>query len=590
MQIGFSDSRKPITVLWLDDVRDPEKYLSKKPDKNSGALYDNISFYNNFMQTYSPKFIWVKNFDEFTDYIEKNGLPDFVSFDHDLGKGLRKGAECAAWLKQFCKENGLTLPKFYAHSANRNGREAIHSILDNMINEDAYIKGLDAKSKKVNVSYNTGKKHGQSNFRKGDDVKTDKMETLDADTYPVPLKGGIVSYNITSIHGSAVMQYFKHYFDSQKATVDVTNRMGRVEQYEMEMKKAEFDDFLDRFIQKVGRVISFATKDLKEKNDKDGPREMCLYPVPSSSKFNETMANEMARKLSNISIINQSLFKKDLENLRKDNEFIAKNKDYYSQKIFVRGNDEDKRTGEGLIDDELSRMKAVKKAQSYVETLRHLGSELVSLWHAREQYIKRGTYMNRIVPLYVDYYNTYAKLLSASSYVTPSDGKNHSALLKGVARLIKYSKPKRVEIRSNDIWATVGPDLRGKRCINGLPFKKIDIGEWESVPFEIKKSCDPLRMGLLGYFSKNDEILKDEAEKIRDSVFVIFDDNISGGATLSDICYQVKQLGVKIVIPITFGKMGKKYTTGRGKIQIREPEKRGPGGERQFITDFEYQD
>ena len=47
-----------------------------------------------------------------------------------------------------------------------------------------------------------------------DYVKTDKMDSLGGDTYEVPLKGGITSYNITSKNGSLVMKYFKHFFDS----------------------------------------------------------------------------------------------------------------------------------------------------------------------------------------------------------------------------------------------------------------------------------------------------------------------------------------------------------------------------------------
>ena len=46
-----------------------------------------------------------------------------------------------------------------------------------------------------------------------------------------------------------------------------------------------------------------------------------------------------------------------------------------------------------------------------------------------------------------------------------------------------------------------------------------------------------------------------ELEKIKGTIFLIFDDNVSGGATLSDICYQCKQLGIENIIPITFGRM-----------------------------------
>ena len=121
--------KKHIKVLWLDDMRDPVKYLKKKVTKDSGALYNNINFYNELMRKYDPEFTWVRTFEEFTDYIMQNGLPDLVSLDHDLGKGLKKGAECAHWLKQYCVENGLKLPKFYAHSANPNGRAEINATL-----------------------------------------------------------------------------------------------------------------------------------------------------------------------------------------------------------------------------------------------------------------------------------------------------------------------------------------------------------------------------------------------------------------------------------------------------------------------------
>ena len=66
-------------------------------------------------------------------------MPEFISFDHDLGKGLKKGALCAAWLKQYCEKNGLNLPNFYSHSANSHGRKKINSILSGngeMVNEE----------------------------------------------------------------------------------------------------------------------------------------------------------------------------------------------------------------------------------------------------------------------------------------------------------------------------------------------------------------------------------------------------------------------------------------------------------------------
>lgn len=50
----------------------------------------------------------------------------------------------------------------------------------------------------------------------------------------------------------------------------------------------------------------------------------------------------------------------------------------------------------------------------------------------------------------------------------------------------------------------------------------------------------------------------------------VIDDNVSGGATLSDICLQLKNLGIRYIIPITFGKMRTSYT--QGVLKINEPE------------------
>ena len=122
-------NKSTINILWLDDMREPQNYLFKKKS-NSGAFVRNKAFYDKLLAKYNPKFTWVKNFDEFTNYIIKNGMPDLVSFDHDLGKGLQKGADCATWLVNYCQQKGIKLPKCFVHSANPNGQQIINSILN----------------------------------------------------------------------------------------------------------------------------------------------------------------------------------------------------------------------------------------------------------------------------------------------------------------------------------------------------------------------------------------------------------------------------------------------------------------------------
>ena len=75
----------------------------------------------------------VRNYHDFVEWITNNGIPDEVSFDHDLSdnKSGREytGYDCAQWLCQYCWENGLPIPKWNVHSGNPVGRDNIQFIL-----------------------------------------------------------------------------------------------------------------------------------------------------------------------------------------------------------------------------------------------------------------------------------------------------------------------------------------------------------------------------------------------------------------------------------------------------------------------------
>lgn len=76
----------------------------------------------------------VRSYEEFVDYVTKNGVPDMVSFDHDLGVEehqveTKTGYDVAKWLCDYCYENGLPLPEWNVHSANPVGRDNIISVL-----------------------------------------------------------------------------------------------------------------------------------------------------------------------------------------------------------------------------------------------------------------------------------------------------------------------------------------------------------------------------------------------------------------------------------------------------------------------------
>ena len=121
--------------LFLDDFRQP---------KDACRLTTEPRIY------WEEGWIVVKNYKEFCDWIKENGLPDIVSFDHDLADihyeidfndwndntadqlGVEEtGLDCAKWLVKHCSENNLILPYFLVHSANPVGRKNIKVYLEN---------------------------------------------------------------------------------------------------------------------------------------------------------------------------------------------------------------------------------------------------------------------------------------------------------------------------------------------------------------------------------------------------------------------------------------------------------------------------
>lgn len=98
-------------LLWIDDIRDPYKWLSN-------TLQD------------SHHIVWVKDYKEFVKYINDNGLPESISFDHDLGLG-KSGYDCAKYLVDYALDNNIKrFPKCACHSANPVGRDNIIGIIN----------------------------------------------------------------------------------------------------------------------------------------------------------------------------------------------------------------------------------------------------------------------------------------------------------------------------------------------------------------------------------------------------------------------------------------------------------------------------
>lgn len=122
--------------LFLDDKRNPVhcvSYMQHRIGRRNPIYLENG---------------WVicRNFKSFVSTIEEMGLPDFVSFDHDLadehyndildfgiidyGSYVEKtGYEAAKWLVNYCLDHKLELPEYAVHSDNPVGAGNILSHL-----------------------------------------------------------------------------------------------------------------------------------------------------------------------------------------------------------------------------------------------------------------------------------------------------------------------------------------------------------------------------------------------------------------------------------------------------------------------------
>lgn len=430
--------------------------------------------------------------------------------------------------------------------------------------EDVYISDINKKKKNARLTYQKHKtKYNVGNYDSADMIKTDKMDNDNADTYEVPLKGGIVSYNITSINGTEVMHYFKRIFDKQKTYVKLKKYDN--EQYELEMADDEFREFMTQFLNKVENVIKHCISNFKRDNTE--LTGLSIYPVPSSSRFNVEMAKRMQfNTLCGFTpkVINQSLLKKDLSKLEKDNDFLDKNSDYYNSKY----SDYDKHNAshKDYLDKAYSRYKALMNAQKFIDNANKAADRLLSWYYYRNVGGKRPQYYESLNEYYLNYIASVKQIVSASEYYNNIEKKTSRLFLGKIAKALKYSKGPSIEKRSGEIR-----DLLKSHGYLKNNYENIDLCKYEPITFEIKKLSNDIRMGLKNYFQPtNDEEIKNDALKdSNNTIYVIFDDNISGGATLSDICYQLQQLGAKYIIPITFGKM--KTAWNSGILSVNKP-------------------
>ena len=126
-------------LLWLDDVRNPFVM--------SAWLLQWSPEYHYEKDNGTHEVIWVKDYGEFVDWIQENGLPTEIGFDHDLADVVysnrgnidmlkstwkeKTGMDAAKWLVEYCMDNMVNVPNYFIQSANPVGASNISAYLEN---------------------------------------------------------------------------------------------------------------------------------------------------------------------------------------------------------------------------------------------------------------------------------------------------------------------------------------------------------------------------------------------------------------------------------------------------------------------------
>lgn len=100
--------------MFLDDIRDAEKYYP------------------------GQGMVVCRDYKSACEYVEKHGIPEFVSFDHDLGDlsiDEKTGYSFAKFLIDYMFEHNLKEPfEYFVHSSNPVGKVNIETYLNNGFN------------------------------------------------------------------------------------------------------------------------------------------------------------------------------------------------------------------------------------------------------------------------------------------------------------------------------------------------------------------------------------------------------------------------------------------------------------------------
>jgi hypothetical protein len=491
-----------------------------------------------------------------------------------------------------------------------------------VLSEDVYADKLDMANKKAKLKYKKGFDAASSHrsMTPGENIKTDKMDSSGSDTYIVPLKNGINSYNITSIDGKEIMHYFKRHFSHEATNLEI--KVGnKKENYELEMERNEVNQFLRQFVNKINFVIDDYVSKHKELTDRKiyKASQVCIYPVKSSSNFNSKMVDMLVRYKQDVFglpvvKLNEGLLRKDVSNIQKDEDFIAKNTEYYNSRRGYYNAEKGKTFNPGVktqthmngLNSDLNMFKARNELNKHIELLNDMVKRMLTNLYQYRDRAKKGnkkgmeTYAMRIIedfPKYCEIAND-KDIIRFARYTDDMGNeiskKNFSPQESDKPIYYREKKStKKPSVKENteqiiEILKTYVPQEYRRLKRIKYTYKKeyvsildtIKVMYREPVDYQIKKIFNDSRMGLKNLFAFDPKELEVAKKQIEGNILVIFDDNVSGGATLSDICAQFLSIGVKYIIPITFGKMFQQWggSISGGWANIFAPDKNGGKG------------
>lgn len=121
--------------LFLDDLRSPEQ-IENEIIKELSSTVDH-------------KWYVVRTYKEYTEWIMKFGLPDFISFDYELG-GLFEthqftewfslelgreynGLDCLEWTLDYCRLGAHDFPNYMVHSSDISATHCMYDFVKNKL-------------------------------------------------------------------------------------------------------------------------------------------------------------------------------------------------------------------------------------------------------------------------------------------------------------------------------------------------------------------------------------------------------------------------------------------------------------------------